>query len=196
MKAAVAHVQRHGTTSRGLTTVLERRVKKALREVAEAEAQAETAAGTGGAARDSGAEEEALLEALQWVSEVVTALEDDGSLNDRLYAELFARSLHRSGKSRRLIAGRLAQKGVTRELAERAIDLLADESESGDVDGDAAAEFARKRRFGPYRRPDIELDEARRRKELGAFARAGFGFDLAKKMVDADPDSETDDGAG
>jgi regulatory protein len=40
--------------------------------------------------------------------------------------------------------------------------------------------MARKRAFGPFRK--IDLDEKRQGKELSAFARGGFGFDLAKKV--------------
>ena len=179
MKAATAHAKRHGTTSRGLTDVLTRKVKRQL-----AERAAET--------EDANAA--ALEEARGWVTDVVAALEAEGSLNDRLFAELLARSLHRSGKSRRLIQSRLAQKRVSREDADHAIALLGDESD--DIDGDAATEFARKRRFGAFRRPDIELDDARRRKELGAFARAGFSFDLAQRMVEAEASSDSSNGGG
>jgi len=159
-------VQRHGATTKRVTQTLERKVKRAFAE----------------------ADDEKRAEALGWVPEIVASLEASGALDDRLFAELFARSLHRSGKSRRLIRTRMAQKGVPRELATRAIALLDEESE--DVDGDAALEFARKRRFGPFRRPDVELDDARRQKELSAFARAGYGFDIARKMVEAEPDEK------
>lgn len=185
----MAHVQRHGTTSKGLTDVLTRKVKRDLHEIhAQQTENTEDTDGNGGA--DDGERAAILEEALGWVTDVVAALEGEGSLNDQLYAELFARSLHRSGKSRRLIQSRLAQKGVSREHADRAIGLLGDESD--DIDGDAATEFARKRRFGAFRRRDIELDDARRRKELGAFARAGFSFDLARRMVEAEPSGDRD----
>jgi regulatory protein len=46
----------------------------------------------------------------------------------------------------------------------------------------AAAIFARKRAFGPFRR--VELDEKRKAKELSAFARNGFSFDIGRKVFD------------
>lgn len=189
MKAASAHLKRHGTTSAGLTDVLTRKVKRELRQLQDA-STTEAGENAERAAEDEAVSAAALEEALGWVADVVAALEDEGSLNDSLYAELLARSLHRSGKSRRLIQSRLAQKRVSREDADRAIGLLGDESD--DVDGDAASEFARKRRYGAFRRADIELDDARRRKELGAFARAGFSFDLARRMVEAEPSGDDD----
>jgi regulatory protein len=42
--------------------------------------------------------------------------------------------------------------------------------------------MARKRAFGPFRR--VDLDDKRANKELSAFARGGFGFDLARKVFD------------
>ena len=46
----------------------------------------------------------------------------------------------------------------------------------------AAIAFARKRAFGPYRR--ALLDEKRLTKEMSAFARNGFSFELARKIID------------
>ncbi len=46
----------------------------------------------------------------------------------------------------------------------------------------AAVVFARKRGFGPFRK--AELDEKRKSKELSAFARNGFGFEIGKMIFD------------
>jgi regulatory protein len=46
----------------------------------------------------------------------------------------------------------------------------------------AAAAYARRRRLGPYRAKD--RDEHRVR-DLASMARAGFAFDLARRIVDA-----------
>ena len=51
----------------------------------------------------------------------------------------------------------------------------------------AAAAFARRRRLGPYRTKDREPNRLR---DLAALARAGFAYDLARKVIDAaDPDA-------
>lgn len=148
-----------------MTEVLERKVRRAI---------------------DASEDPESLEAALAWVPEVVAELEASGMLDDRLFAELYARSLHRSGRSRRMIQAKLFRKGVPRELADRALRMVAEES--ADMDQEAAQELARRRGFGAFRRPGIVLDEARRRKELGALARAGFSFAIAKKVVDATPE--------
>lgn len=96
-----------------------------------------------------------------------------GALDDAAYAETAARSALRSGRSKRATARKLAEKGVDRETAA----LATEESE----DLHAAVIYARKRGFGPFRR--VALDEARKAKELSAFARQGFGFDIGRKVL-------------
>jgi regulatory protein len=95
-----------------------------------------------------------------------------GGLNDTTYAEVRTRSGVRSGKSKKAIAQKLSVKGISRETAQVAL------AESNDLV--AAAVFARKRGFGPFRRS--ELDEKRKVKELSAFARNGFAFEIGRKV--------------
>lgn len=97
---------------------------------------------------------------------------DNKALDDTAYAEVATRSAVRSGRSKRAIAQRLAVKGVDRETASVAL-------EDAD-DLYAAVVLARKRAFGPFRKGD--LDEKRMAKELSAFARGGFGFELGKRI--------------
>ena len=52
--------------------------------------------------------------------------------------------------------------------------------------------LARRRRLGPFRLPEQRAD--RRTKDLAAMARAGFAFDVARKVIDAtDPDALDED---
>jgi len=99
---------------------------------------------------------------------------DLGALDDTAYAGIATRSGVRSGRSKRAIAQRLAVKGIARETVTVALE------EADDLY--AAVVMARKRAFGPFRK--IDLDEKRTAKELSAFARGGFGFDLARKVFD------------
>ncbi|MGO4113534.1 MULTISPECIES: recombination regulator RecX [Rhizobium] len=99
---------------------------------------------------------------------------DNKVLDDSAYAEISTRSAVRGGKSRRAIAQKLAAKGVSSDKVEAALE------EADDLY--AAAIFARKRAFGPFRR--VELDEKRKAKELSAFARNGFSFDIGRKVFD------------
>jgi regulatory protein len=95
-------------------------------------------------------------------------------LDDKAYAEISSRSGMRSGKSKRAITQKLSQKGVAKETAALA---------TAEVDDlYAAVVLARKRAFGPFRKAD--LDEKRKGKELSAFARGGFGFDIGKTVFE------------
>ena len=97
-------------------------------------------------------------------------------LDDKAYADIKRRSSIASGKSKRGIARKLAEKGVDRALI---TETLADTD-----DLLAAMIFARKRGFGPFRR--LDADEKRRAKELSAFARNGFSFELAQRVLSTD----------
>ncbi|MGO7538766.1 recombination regulator RecX [Rhizobium ruizarguesonis] len=99
---------------------------------------------------------------------------DNKVLDDSAYAEISTRSAVRGGKSKRAIAQKLAVKGVSGDKVEAALE------EADDLY--AAAIFARKRAFGPFRR--VELDEKRKAKELSAFARNGFSFDIGRKVFE------------
>ncbi|MBB3352144.1 regulatory protein [Rhizobium sp. BK049] len=99
---------------------------------------------------------------------------DNKALDDGAYAEISTRSQLRGGRSKRAIARKLAAKGVAGDKVGAALE------EADDLY--AAAIFARKRAFGPFRR--VELDEKRKAKELSAFARNGFSFDIGRKVFD------------
>ena len=157
-KAALAHINRYATSAANLRNVLLRRVERSIR-------LHDTDRG----------------EATEWVDAIIAKLVDRRLLDDTAYARGRANSLHRSGASRRKIAGMLRQKGVGRDDTDAALAALADEYEDSDMV--AACNYARRRRLGPYRLP--EAREERRERDLAALARAGFGYDTARRVVDA-----------
>ncbi|MEN3149049.1 recombination regulator RecX [Neorhizobium sp. IRAMC:178] len=99
---------------------------------------------------------------------------DNKALDDEAFAAISTRSGMRGGRSRRAIAQKLSQKGIASVTVAAAI------AEADDLH--AALILARKRAFGPFRKS--ELDEKRKAKELSAFARAGFSFDIGKKIFE------------
>ncbi|MDE1993291.1 MAG: recombination regulator RecX [Rhizobiaceae bacterium] len=103
---------------------------------------------------------------------------DQQALNDAAYAEISTRSAVRAGKSKRAIAFKLSAKGIDSNTAAQALDSANDLY--------AALIFARKRAFGPFRR--AELDEKRQAKELSAFARNGFSFEIGRRVFDMSQD--------
>jgi regulatory protein len=97
------------------------------------------------------------------------------ALDDQNYAEIRANSAARSGRSKRAIARKLAEKGVDRAIV---VTVLQDAD-----DLRSAVVYARKKAYGPFRRPDVDADDDRWTKEIASFARQGFGFDLAKRVL-------------
>jgi regulatory protein len=160
--AALAYLARYAATEVGLYRVLERRIDRWARR-ATAVADGETIAAKTAAARSM-------------AREVVARLVAAGAVNDVAYAESRARSLIRSGRSRRATAAHLAAKGVDPAMA-RTVLPNDDASELA-----AALVLARKRRIGPFRRGAL-TDDAGRRRELGMLARAGFPQDVARRAL-------------
>jgi len=161
--AALHYLERFASSSGNLRRVLRRKVARAARV-------------HGG----DPAEGERLVE------EIVARYLRSGLLDDRAYAAQQAASLRRRGASRYGIRGRLAVKGVAADDVAAAIGRL-DES-AGESDLAAACAFARRRRLGPYRAAAVRA--AHQQKDLGALARAGFGLDLARRVLAAaDPDA-------
>jgi regulatory protein len=156
--AALAYLEHYASSAANLRRVLMRRVERAAR--------------AGIAAREDGA---ALVDAL------VARFRSAGLLDDKTYAEGRVQALHRSGRSRALIRRTLAAKGVAD--ADIAAALRELDAASADPDLRAALAFARRRRLGPFR-PAAER-AGRRARDLAALGRAGFGYDIARRIVDA-----------
>lgn len=118
----------------------------------------------------------------QWIEATAAKCVRLGLIDDAEYARARAFSMHRSGKSERVIRGTLKQKGVGEAEIGAAMRILrAEKGESLELD--AAIAYARRRRFGPFRTKPGDADKLR--KEMASFARAGYGFGLARKVVEA-----------
>jgi len=123
---------------------------------------------------------------------VIAKLERHRFLDDAAFAGMKAASLTRRGTSKRQIEAKLAQFGIAVETRGQALDALAEEF--GNVDEAAAIAYAKRRRLGRYRARHIageqRLEQAKR--DLAAMARAGFSFDLAKRVLGGEVDIEVD----
>jgi regulatory protein len=102
-----------------------------------------------------------------------------GAVNDALYAESQTRSLRRRGGSARAIVQKLNAKGVPAEIVAETAAALADEG--GDLE--AASRFARRRRLGPFRSTGRE---EHRQRDMAALGRAGFEYQVAATIIDAE----------
>jgi regulatory protein len=172
-RAALRHLERYPSSTAGLKAVLQRRAQRSHDYHEDENLQAET---------------EALIEA------AVLKMTELGFLDDRRYGQALARRLRSRGGSLRKIAAQLHQKGIPSELRD---ELLA-EAGGSEAELEAALTYARRRRLGVHRRndplkeadgeatEDAEVADARRlrrKRELGALARAGFGFDIAARVL-------------
>ncbi len=155
-KWALAHLERYASSAENLRQVLQRRVRR-------------RAAGEGEAVRTAGA----LIDVL------IARYRETGLLDDAAYAAGRARSGLARGRSLRRIAAGLAAKGVGREDAAAAVAALRDSI--ADPDLAAACAFARRRRLGPFRPASPGAGD--RRRELAAFARAGFERGAAEAVL-------------
>lgn len=116
------------------------------------------------------------------IDAVVAKCQRNGLVDDARYAEIKTASGRRKGQSRRKIEAHLQAKGIDRDTIDH---VLANHDGS---DADAAMTFARKRRLGPWRTRGDRSE--RRDRDLAAMCRAGFSFDLARKVIDGDAPDE------
>ena len=131
-------------------------------------------------------------EAVEWMNSVLSACEKAGFINDDAYAKGLARSLLRRGKALRVIAADLSSRGIASDQVDAALTELraeADDAAFEEVRGTdpniaAAAAYARRRRLGPWRRPDMRAEK--RDKDMAALARQGFGYDTATRIINSE----------
>lgn len=177
---ALYYLQQFAASAETLRRVLRRRVERSAR--------------VHGTDR---AEGNALAEAV--VARMVAA----GLVDERAFALARAARLEARGASPRLIVARLKGKGIAPELIAEALAGLGGSGDGGrDGGGDggccdpalrAAVNLARRRRLGPFR--SAAEREASREKDLAAFARAGFTYATAKRILNAaTPEEIEDDG--
>lgn len=169
--AAIFYLERYSASAEGVRRVLQRRVRKARRLEAPVMDDVESA-----------------IEAT--VQKLIAA----GLIDDRQFAQTKARALHRRGTSARFTRQKLQMAGVDSEIVQSALAALGSElgADAPEREWQAAVALARRRRLGPFRPAGQRA--IRRAKDLAAMARAGFAFDVARKVIDAtDPDALDED---
>ncbi len=103
-----------------------------------------------------------------------------GYVDDVALAEAKARASVRKGQGVRRLSQDLHAVGIAEKDSVDAVE------EAHGQAWQAADNFARKRRIGPY--ADTQAEEDKQRKQLAAYMRAGHSFDIARKFVTALPD--------
>jgi regulatory protein len=162
---ALFYLERFSTSAENLRRVLIRRVERSVR-----------------------AHETDRAEGLAIVDELIARFRKSGLLDDRAYATARAKTLRRRGMPSLVIRARLRQKGVGEDDADAG--LAAADEDAGDPDLAAAVTLARRRRLGPFR-PAAERPGTGD-KDLAILARAGFRYDVARRIVAATTPEELD----
>ena len=113
-----------------------------------------------------------------------------GLLDDAAYARGMVQSLRRRGTSRKMIFAKLTQKGLSAEQISQSLKLYEEENAASGTEPELAAALrhASRKRLGAFSNKDrtaIDNEESRRlyNKELATFARAGFSYEIAGKVL-------------
>ncbi len=133
-----------------------------------------------------------LVECEKHLDTVIANFVELGHLNDPAYCTGMVTSMRRKGLSRRAITMKLRQKRLPPEMIEETLCLIDAENNPEDTDPDlrAAVLYAKKKRLGPFMRPDKihskddEQIEKIKNRSLGSLARAGYSFGIAKDVLD------------
>ncbi len=121
------------------------------------------------------------------VDEVADKFERLEILNDDVYARAVVTSLRRRGLSKTMIINKMRMKGIDAEKAMEElskVDAQSQEDENPELS--AALKLARKKKIGPYFMGEVQDIK----KSLGILARAGFSYDIAKKVLEYEEDPE------
>lgn len=135
--------------------------------------------------------ETSIQDGIDWIEDVLNKLEKAKFINDLTYAEGRAGALHRKGTALKVIRMKLIEKGICESDIAAALEALEIETQSNNLERDAAIALARRRRLGPWRLPE-KRDELKE-KDLAAMARAGFSYDLAREVIEADTIEDLED---
>ncbi len=166
-RAALHYLGRFSSSEANLKQVLERKIRRRLEDG-----------------------DDVTSEHGEWIEQAITKCVAYGYVDDTQYAKNRFQNLLRKGKPLRTIAQDLRYKGVPQDIV---AETMADAQDEPDVDLDvsAAAAYAKRRRFGPFRRPD-RLSDEKIEKEKAAMMRAGFPFHIIKQILDSSIEDVTE----
>ncbi len=137
---------------------------------------------------DFASDKEGLRQLYAGITQIVEKYKKAGILSDAAYAEMKVDSLRRRGLSRSAIEKKLGMKGVSHTLVSTALKENAAEATPEEAELKAARAFAKRKRLGPYRKGLPDQDQ--RRKDLAALSRAGFSYDIARRVMDSAQEGE------
>jgi len=121
------------------------------------------------------------------IDAIITEFTARKILDDDRLARALVAEFHRRGDPRPTIRAKLMRKRVPSDIAAEALKLLDEKvrDQGRDPQRQRAIAYARRRRLGVFQRDPVRRAK-RREKDLGALARAGVRWGLAKEIVDHD----------
>ena len=114
------------------------------------------------------------------IDEIINNLENNKIINDELYSDSKARMFLKRGYSLNKINQSLRMKGIDNKYIKQSLDKIKDQEIEPDFV--SALKLCKRRRIGPVR-PESNR-ELFYKKDMGILARAGFSFDLSKRVLD------------
>ena len=114
------------------------------------------------------------------IDEIISNLEKNKILNDEMYSDSKARMFLRRGYSLNKINQSLRNKGIDNKFIKQSIDKIKDNVIEPDFV--SALKLCKRRRIGPLRPEDNR--ELFYKKDMGILARAGFSFEISKKILE------------
>lgn len=159
--AASFYLERYPATAEGLKRVLGRRVRRARM-----------------------LEAPIIADVQRVIDGIVARYVQSGVIDDKAFAQTKARSLHRRGASTKATRQKLRLAGIDADTLDEALAGLDRELDLDprQREWQAALALARRRRLGPFRQEDRE---GYRDRDLAVMGRAGFAYDLARRVIDA-----------
>ena len=115
---------------------------------------------------------------------VLEDLEKSRFINDEFYSSSKAKSLIKRGSSINKIRNYLLLKGIKNKYIENTIQKI--NNENKDQDFFSAIKLCKKKRIGPSRNQDNRT--LFYKKDIALLARAGFDFEISKKVMEIDTD--------
>ena len=110
-----------------------------------------------------------------YIKDILRELEDKNIISDENLANSIAYNYARNGKSKKLIKYHLMKKGINSKDINSALEKLEDEIPNFEYE--AAMNFAKKKKLGKFGNSN------NKEKDLSKMARAGFNYDLIKKIL-------------
>lgn len=118
---------------------------------------------------------------LLMLQKTIDKFQDLALLDDTAYTKGMVTSLRNRGLSRKAILFKLLQKGLPEQLILKSLELVDDNDSDAEII--AALRLARRKKIGPYRLRGLAEE-----KELAQMARAGFGYEICRKIISMDSD--------